>query len=90
MKFKREDLQNIAYNDYDSRFEKIEDEVVGNSRWSIQHRMIFKFEDKYYRSYYSIGATEMQCEEAYEYGDAEQECEEVHQIEKLIKVWESV
>ena len=90
MKFKKEDLQNVVYEDCSDDFEKIEDDVIDSSRWSIQHRMIFKFKDKYYRSYYSVGATEMQCEEPYEYDGAEIECEEVHKVEKLVKVWESV
>jgi len=41
-------------------------------------------------THYSVGATESQWERPWEYEGEEIECTEVHQIEKLIKVWESV
>jgi len=60
-------------------------ETVDTSRWSIQYELIFKHEEKFYRTYYQVGATESQ----WEYDDTVK-CEEVHQVEKLVKVWEPV
>lgn len=45
----------------------IEDDVTDIDRWSINHRCIFKLNGKFYRTYYSVGATEMQDEAPYEY-----------------------
>lgn len=46
--------------------EIIYDDVTDNSRWSVYHECVFKLNDKYYRTYYSVGATEMQDESPYE------------------------
>ena len=65
------------------------DNVVDNTRWSIIHEIIFEYEDKFYRTSYSTGATESQDEGPWEYEDFI-ECDEVHQVEKIVKVWEKV
>jgi hypothetical protein len=67
----------------------IEDEVAGTSRWSVQHEIVFEKDGKFYRTYYSIGATEMQDESPWEY-DNEVECWEVHKVQKMMEVWEAV
>ena len=69
--------------------ECVEDEIVGNSRWSIQHRAILKYKDKFYRAYYQVGAAESQEEQAWEYDDTV-ELVEVHQVPKSIMVWDRV
>ncbi|MCR8983057.1 hypothetical protein [Brevibacillus laterosporus] len=70
--------------------EVILDQIVDQSRWSIFHDIIFKWTDgKYYSTGYSEGATECQEEAPWEYED-EVECVEVHQVEKMVKVWEAV
>lgn len=67
----------------------IHDTIVDNSRWSIQHEIIFEHEGKNYRAYYSVGATEQQDESPWEF-DTEVEVVEVHEVEKMVKVWEEV
>ncbi|OAJ75188.1 hypothetical protein AYJ08_05865 [Brevibacillus sp. SKDU10] len=70
--------------------EVISDQIVDQSRWSVYHDIIFKWIDgKYYSTGYSVGATECQDERPWEY-ESEVECVEVHQVEKLVKVWEAV
>jgi len=96
MKFHKEFMQNVAYDD-EPTVVKVEDDIVDNSRWSIHHAMIFKIVDesselngRYFQSAYSVGATEQQEEQPYEYaGDGEGMilCEEVELVEKLVKVW---
>lgn len=54
-------------------FKKVSDEVYDTSRrWSEDREIIVqRLSDKtYWRSYYSVGKTEMQDEQAYEYDDA--------------------
>jgi hypothetical protein len=51
--------------------------------------MIFKFEDKLYKTSYSTGATEYQDEDPYEYEDDVIECPEVFPVEKTIIVYEA-
>lgn len=61
------------------------------SRWSILYNAIFynKTVEKYYSFDWSVVATEQQEESPYEY-DREVKVKEVHEIEKLVKVWEVI
>ncbi len=70
-------------------YEAIHDEIIGTSRWSIQHKIIFEFHGKYYETEYQVGATEVQDERPWEY-DKDVDCYEVELVEKLVKVWERV
>lgn len=67
----------------------VQDRIINNSRWSIIHEIVFFHDGKFYRSTYSVGATEIQDERPWEYTD-EVDCVEVHQVEKLVKVWQDV
>jgi len=67
----------------------IKNTITGTSRWSIHHEIIFSYNDKFWRTYYSVGATEQQDESPWEYQN-EIECVEVKLIEKTIKVWQEV
>lgn len=59
-------------------FEVISDEIYDNSRWSILHQRIFKYQGKFYSTCYSVGSTEYQDESPYEYDPNEIECPEVY------------
>ena len=63
----------------------ISDEIVDNSRWAIQHELIFKHpvDQRIYRTHYDVGATEQQYERPWEH-DEFIECEEVEPFEKTI------
>lgn len=82
MKFKREFLVNELGLPHNA----IEDNVVDNSRWSIQHEIVFEHEGKFYQTYYSVGATEIQYERPWEYDD-EVECAEVVKQEIKVMAW---
>ena len=69
--------------------EIIEDNIVDHGRWSVVHKIILKYQDKYYRTSYSVGATEYQDEQAWEYDD-EVELTEVHKVPKVVISWEDV
>ncbi|HUX78837.1 MAG TPA: hypothetical protein VMW10_03690 [Alphaproteobacteria bacterium] len=85
MKFKKEFLIDII-----DTCDVVLNEVIDHSRWSMHYRMIFRHNNKYYESYYSVGATEQQDESPYEYDPDEIECDEVKQVEKVVIVWEKV
>jgi hypothetical protein len=88
MKFKKEDLKALVYEDFDSEvWEVIENNIVDTSRWSTIYEMVFKYQDKFYQTGFSRGATESQDESPYEYDGDEIECKEVVQVEKVVKVW---
>lgn len=57
--------------------EIILNEMIDHSRWSVHHRLIFKFEDKYWETSYSVGATESQDESPWEYDDDVIKCKQV-------------
>lgn len=80
MKFKKEFLQEEVYN-------AIHEEIISTSRWSINKLMVFEYEGRYYRAYYSVGATECQDESPFEYDEDEIECEEVELKEVVVKKW---
>lgn len=63
--------------------------ITGTSRWSTHHEIIFSYDNKFWKTYYSIGATEYQEESPWEY-QKEVECKEVRLVEKTVKVWEEI
>lgn len=65
----------------------IEDKIVEHRRWSVDHEMIFKHEGKYYRSYYSRGATEMQDEQPYEHEKDPIKVTEVKKVQIVTFKW---
>ena len=87
MKFSKELMLNILNGN--AAEEIVYDRVVDNTSWSIIYELVFKYNNKYYKTSYSVGATEYQDETPWEYND-EIECEEVEPIQKLITVYEKV
>lgn len=78
MLFKKEFLRDLARDDYDEDEVKvIYTALIDTSRWSEIYEQVFLFNEKYYRTSYSTGATEQQDESPYEYDPEEIECEEV-------------
>lgn len=72
MKFDTEFLAEGLYGK-----DTIVNEIIGRNRWSIQHRRVFKFDGKFYETFYSVGATECQEEHPYQYDPDVIECKEV-------------
>lgn len=67
----------------------VEDTIIGKSRWSIQHVMVFKRDGRFYRAYYSVGATENQDEGPFEYDDVVS-CGEVTPVEVMTTKYQLV
>ncbi len=88
MKFKKKDLQDMVYEG-EGPLKIVDTTVSGHSRWSVEHSVVFKDTrtGKFYRSYYSVGATEMQDEQAYEYAENEVSCREVVSSKVETVVW---
>ena len=67
----------------------LEDDIIDTSRWSIQHKIVFKDDEKYWKTWYSVGATECQDEKPWDDID-EVECTEVEkkivQVERWVEV----
>lgn len=61
-------------------------ELVDNTRWSLMYRRVFCWGEKYYETYFSVGATECQDEGPYDNEPDEIECDEVfpHEV-KIIE-----
>ena len=64
-------------------------EIVDTTRWSIIYDLVFEFEGKFYRTSYSVGATESQDESPWEYDD-EVVCHEVKEVPVTSTEWVSV
>ena len=85
MNFKKQDLKDMAWGDHDpERFEVVKRELVDTTRWSHHYEMVFRFEEKLYITHYSVGATECQDEEPYEFENDEIECVEVEAFHKTV------
>ena len=80
--FEKDFMFEVLWGDAEGT-EIIVDERFDTSRWSTHHSLIFKKDDKYYRTSYSRGATEQQDEGPWEYED-EVECVEVEPYEKTV------
>jgi hypothetical protein len=85
VKFKKEFL----IEELDLPDSAIEDNIYDTSRWSEHHKIVFKYDNKFYQTCYSRGLTEMQDEYPWD-NQEEVECTEVHQVEKVVKVWEAI
>lgn len=90
MIFTKEVLQGLASEDHGPEYEIISKTLEDNSRWSLEYEMIFKFKDKYYRTWYERGATECQDERPYEYDDDEIEVVEVEPFEETVTSYRAV
>jgi hypothetical protein len=82
IKLHKDYLKNELYLPYSA----IKNDIVDTGRWSIHHEIIFAHDGKFYQTYYSEGATEMQDESPWEY-ENEVECVEVELKEVKIKKW---
>ena len=82
MQFKKQDLQDLIWGDGPDYLTVIRNEITSNSRWSIHHELIITFDEKLYRTDYSVGATEYQEELPFEYEPDLIECDEVIRIAK--------
>lgn len=70
--------------------ETVEDKIIEHSRWSVRHTRIFIYDGRFYKTHYSVGATESQDESPYEYDDEEIECPEVQPKTAQITVYEEL
>lgn len=87
--FTKQEMQDLAYEDYDDTlFEVVYDKLIDTSRWSNIHEIVFKHSGKFYKSNYSVGATESQDESPYEYEGDVITVREVTPVEKVTIVYE--
>lgn len=89
MKLTGKEGRSVVCQDHED-WETVEEKVIETDRWSIMYDGIFKHlpSGKYYSMYWSVGATEQQDGIPFKYESPQ--LVEVHQVEKLVKVWETV
>jgi hypothetical protein len=73
-------------NELDLPYSSIKDTIIDTSRWSVHHEIIFKDKGKFYKAFYSEGATECQDERPWEY-DEDIECIEVELKKVMVTKW---
>jgi hypothetical protein len=88
LKLTPEEGRSIVWNDHDD-FLTVETNIFDATRWSIIYKNIYeqKSSGKFFKTSYSVGATESQDEQPYEYVK-EAVFEEVFPVEKLVTVYE--
>ncbi len=92
-KFSKSDLLNVLDCNPGETFEgytHVTSKMIGKRRWSLDHYMVFGFEDKFYMAHYSVGATENQDESPWEYEGDQIECVEVEPRKQTIIAYEAV
>jgi hypothetical protein len=84
MIFSKEALFEVL--DGSDEYKEISNKIIDHSRWSVIHELIFQVVStgKYYRTDYSVGATESQDETPWQYDGDEIECDEVVPVEKTV------
>lgn len=66
----------------------ISDDIVDHTQWSVLHRRVFEFENKFYETYYSVGVTENPSKQPYEYSAEKIQCIEVFPVEKIVTAYQ--
>lgn len=61
-------------------------EIIDTTRWSVVYDIVFEHDGKFYRTSYSVGATESQDESPWEYDD-DVNCHEVELKEVTVERW---
>jgi hypothetical protein len=89
MRFKREEMIELISGGDVGGVELVSDVLVGTTRWSNVHQIIFKVLDTYYRAEYCTGATEYQDERPWD-GQDEVEAEEVRPVPTVVINYEAV
>jgi len=72
LQIEREIAEGLAYGDYDNTiYEVISNKILSKGRWNYRSELIVKTisDGRFWKSFYSKGATESQDEAPYEYGD---------------------
>lgn len=82
----KETAREIIWDDH-PEFEVVSNDIIEHTRWSIFYMSIVKHKptDKFYQTYYQVGATEMQYEQPFDYDDPE--FVEVVPTEQIITVY---
>jgi hypothetical protein len=86
--FPADDLEELTCFGSSGELVRVEDEIVGERRWSIERRMVFSHDGHYWAVNYETPATEMQDIEPFD--DDLVECVEVYPREKITIVYEEV
>ena len=88
LKLTPEEGRQIVWEDTEE-FKTIKEDVIDTSRWSIIYEIIVQrlSDNKFFKSNYSVGATESQDEQPYEYA-SEAVFTEVVPVEKTVIVYE--
>jgi hypothetical protein len=84
MLFDKQDLIDLAYEEYEGPIKIVDKIDQGDRRWVKGILMIFEFEGKLYGAEYDVGLTECQDIEPFDYEDDEIECPEYTRYEKTI------
>jgi len=82
----------IDWEGFDYNLECVHEEIIGTSRWSVQHQSVWKDLDSgaFYETTYQVGATECQDEGPYEWEDGPIEFTEVKAVQKTTTVYEAI
>ena len=58
------------FEEYNAEIELIRSYITDQDRWTLSRTIVFRCNNKYYESYYTVGSTEYQDESPWEYDDS--------------------
>lgn len=90
MKFPKDFMREDVLYGCNEDVEMIYDDIIDTTRWSEIHEIVFKYQDKFYMTTYSCGATECQDESPFEYDDDEIQVTEVKPVEVTVTKYKPV
>ncbi len=82
-KFPKEFMFNVI-DEYQEGVKIVHNEESSDRRWSVDHFIVFSYENKFYSSNYSVGATENQDESPYEYDGDMIECDVMESYQETV------
>ena len=77
----------LVYDDIEG-VETVRKKLVGRRRWEVEYEVVYKFEGRLWRSFYSVGATEEQYTAPYEF-EKEVKLQEVFAVPVTAIVYQS-
>lgn len=89
LKFSRKDAVDIVRGSRKDEFKIVSNDIYDTDRWSLRYVIVIErlSDGKFFKSFYQVGATELQDEGPYEY-DNEAIFQQVFPVEKTIIVYE--
>lgn len=84
------ELASLEVDEEEQGYTVVQNQMYDTSRWSIHYQLIFEKDGRFFKAFYSCGATEQQDESPFEYSGKEYDCLEVVPFIKTVTDYKPV